>query len=225
MNARAILQNVLDAVWSADWPAWMAVIVGFLALFVAWKQIKLANRQNELATKQNDLASKQNDLAAEQLRLAHRQDEILMRRAELWIRLEPEPNAPNDGYSRFRVSVENTGKRALKEIYVHLSTLQKLVDDFSFKTSKQTTPSNEFQTNASGDTLLIVRTIYESPFYPQRHTHIGTLRFIRKDKQLPLEIMWQISSEDGVFPETGSSIKTYRSDSGLLGVSTIAPLS
>ena len=92
-----------------------------------------------------------------------------------------------------------------------------------FLTSKGTAPEAVFHTNAFGDKVEEFTTTYNGPFYAKRWTQVGTLEFVRKESDIPVEIMWQIASDDGAFPEDGPN--ALPGPSGPVGLILIPPFS
>jgi hypothetical protein len=210
--------------WSAAWLltnwSWSALLdslVGVAAIVLAWRQLALMNVQSAVMADQTKLATKQTEISERQLVLTMRQDEILLRTARLSIEVSEVAGEPSDGVSRFSIAVRNDGTRGARGIYVHLTLKDASARDFAFLTSKGTPPTVSRQRNASNGSIALVSAYFEGPFLMPRSTHIGRIEFVRSQFPRWIELMWQISSEDGVFPSPGTP-GCYQSDSGLVGV-------
>jgi hypothetical protein len=139
-------------------------------------------------------------LAWRQLDLMVRQDEFLFRRAKLSIVAE-RVASPNTGGARryYEVLVYNAGNRGSAGFYFNMMFDSSEVGAVDM-TSGQGKEQPDQTLIVMARTFQIYRMFHETPAYPRRSVLVARFSFEPKHNG-PVKVYWQLSAEDGVFPE------------------------
>src|SRR5262249_13898238 len=131
--------------------------------------------------------------------IMERQDEIIARRHNL--RLAIAHHRSSIWTVVARVTVENLGTRSARDLYWDFWVPRDGLANWDLVDHHGNSQRRDF-VQIEGALYLRFRVYYDLPIYPHRSVQIGEITVhMSGDMPSSMKVLWQITAEDGLFPE------------------------
>jgi hypothetical protein len=200
-----------------SWPYWnviaaaaavIAVGVGLATWWLARRQLAVMRTQLKVMERQQQTMDQQTALAQTQLAIVKKQDELMMaqlaRRASLSVDVNLKMRDGTNPNTRLTFEVKNGGNKTARDFYWHVAIPPEFSGQQNFTLPRgDLAQFSQLDIEGAGVYRHFAGAV-KDPLYPGRSFKLGEIACDNPGgPPLPLQVWWQVYSEDGPFPPDG----------------------
>ena len=177
------------------------LVLGGLSVWLAGRAIKMGREQTKTAERQNEISERQTAIAEKQDQIMSEQ---LARRANIEIDLGPGVSRP-DGFTEYRVLIENSGTRTLGEYTFEFACPVEILPHASIVIHDSAFDHKAVALGLNKRLVHFFNGHRRVPVFPKRMDELGliTMKSVIPNG-LDVRFFWKVICEDGVFPTDGN---------------------